>query len=104
MKAIDIFDKLLARVQWWYARHSPTKLRYGEVESKPGEFIVNLEPEEREILGQLTSEELSDNELMGTKNVYYMVGNENFHNDKYSDSLFRKAKLKFDQDIKQSKK
>jgi hypothetical protein len=46
MKAVDVFLKLVDASYWWLSRQMPSKVRDGTVETKPGDMIKKLSPEE----------------------------------------------------------
>lgn len=70
MSATDILHKLIDISYWWKSRQNPSKLRNGEVDSKPGDMLKKLSEKEREELSNLKSENI-DSQLRVEK--YYMM-------------------------------
>lgn len=102
MKAVEVFEKLLACAHHYYQKCSPTKIRNGEHKGTPGEMLKYLSAEERATLQGLSSDDLVE-EKLPRHSVQFHVETENYYTWKYYDQLVREAKLEFDSEVLKKK-
>lgn len=97
-KAVAAFDKLFGSTLHWLTRHSPTRLRNHEVETKPGEMLTYLSPEDREAIQNLKSDDLAADKV--SEETAKMAAEESGYYDwRYYTNMLKEAKLQFDAKI-----
>ncbi len=96
---IDVFLNLVDVTYWWLTRQSPTKLLNHEVDTKPGDMLKKLSPEDREALKSLTSNDISS-EMVQEQAVNMAALTSEYYDRHSFDKQFREAKLIFDTKLK----
>ena len=75
---------------------SPSKARNGEVDrGVPGETIKYLSQDEREILQNLTADDIAIEKLPFNQ-VWFLVDTENWYSPRYYDTMLHDEKIEFD--------
>lgn len=99
MKAVEILQKLIDVAYWWSGRQNPSQLRRGETDSKPGDMLKKLSAEDRALLSDLKSEDISEDKVTEHSRDMVVLMSNYYDEQKYTQDL-KDAKINFDMIIK----
>lgn len=94
-KALEAFDCLFERAYGWVHRQSPTKIRNGEVKTKPGELVEALPADMRQDLKNLKSEDLAEGKVP-LVNIHVAADSEYYTQKWEYSKMLKEEKIKFD--------